>query len=200
MVTSRLRTLMTVGVLVGLLSLGRSVMAQARLEPSEPSPGKMGEVARLFPGTSGVGWTVIAQDDNESDKGRSPFLVAGSMGTSDTGVPQRAVAEEPPLKIVAPANRETVSNPVVVVIETPADLPMMTMGHQSMDKTKLHLHVDLDKRMTMPTTEQIIKVGTNRYQTSLGEVPPGRHTIRVYWADAQHARRGATHTVTITVK
>jgi len=200
MATSPLRTLMTIGVLVGLLSFGRSATAQGRLELSEPCPSKMGEAARQCPGTSGVGWTVFAQDDKEIDKGLSCFLVAGSMGTLGVGVSQRNDSEEPPLKIVAPANRETVSNPVIVVIETPADLPMMTMGHQSMDKTKLHLHVDLDKRMTMPTMEQVVKVGANRYRTSLGEVAPGRHTIRVYWADAQHARRGATHTVTITVK
>jgi len=106
----------------------------------------------------------------------------------------------PPLKIISPANGATVSGLVAVIFETPADLSKMTMSMQMSEKEP-HLHLDLDKRVMMPAMKQLTQVGKNRYRFSFGGAVPGRHTIRVYWADAkQHKPMGMVRSVTITVK
>ncbi len=107
----------------------------------------------------------------------------------------------PPLKILSPRNGATVSSPLAVVFETPADLSNMTMGAHMVEETAPHLHIDLDKRVNMPAMKQLTRVGANRYRFSLGTVSPGRHAIRVYWADAKaHKLMGSAHVVAITVK
>lgn len=113
--------------------------------------------------------------------------------------PATEMKELPALKIVSPSNGATVSSPVIVIFETSADLSEMTMG--AMEKTAPHLHIDLDKRIAMPGMKQLTKVRTHRYRYNLGKATPGRHTIRVYWADAEmHKPMGAVQTVTITVR
>jgi len=106
----------------------------------------------------------------------------------------------PPLRILSPKNGATVRSPVVVLFQTPADLSKMTMG-MHMEKTAPHLHVDLDKRITMPALKQLTKVGPNRYRVNLGKANPGQHTIRIYWADAEtHKPMGPVQIVTIAIK
>ena len=107
----------------------------------------------------------------------------------------------PRLKILSPANGAMVSSPLDMVFETPADLSKMTMGAHMIEETAPHLHIDLDKRITMPTMKHLTKVGPNRYRFDFGRVKPGRHTIRVYWADAKaHKPMGPVQVVTCTVK
>lgn len=107
----------------------------------------------------------------------------------------------PTLRILSPANGATVRSPVVVLFQTPADLSKMTMGAHMVEETAPHLHVDLDKRITMPTVKQLTKVGANRYRFNLGKAKPGQHTIRIYWADAEaHKPMGPVQIVTITIK
>jgi hypothetical protein len=113
----------------------------------------------------------------------------------------------PPLKIISPTNGATVASPVVVVFETEADVSKMTMdgamkaGKMDMSKAGPHLHVDLDKRVTMPTSNLLSKVGMHRYQYSLGNARPGTHTIRLYWADTKHHKPlGAVRAIRVTVK
>ncbi len=120
----------------------------------------------------------------------------------------------PALKIISPANGAIIENPVTVVFEIEADLSKMTidavkggkmdkMKGGEMDKMKggPHLHVALDKRDTMPTMKLLTRVGTNRYQYSLGSAKHGKHTIRVYWADFTHMKAiSKVITVSVTVK
>lgn len=114
---------------------------------------------------------------------------------------ESGMKELPPLRILSPANGATISSPVIVVFKTAADLSKMTMGAHMMEKTAPHLHIDLDKRITMPTMKQLTKLGADRYRFNLGKANSGRHTIRVYWADANvHKPMGPVQVVTITVK
>ncbi len=106
----------------------------------------------------------------------------------------------PPLRIVSPPNRATVGSPVIVVFETPAELSEMTMGAH-MEKTAPHLHIDLDKVIMMPTMKQFTRLGRDRYGFNLGRAKPGKHTVRIYWADAEHHKpMGRVQVITITVK
>ena len=109
--------------------------------------------------------------------------------------------ELPALRILSPANGAKVSSPLIVVFQTPADLSKMTMGAHMVEETAPHLHIDLDKRITMPTMKRLTKVGAKRYRFNLGRANPGQHTIRVYWADAKvHKPMGPVQTITVTVK
>ena len=111
------------------------------------------------------------------------------------------IKELPVLRILSPANGATVSSPVVVVFETPADLSKMTMGAHMVEETAPHLHIELDKRITMPTIKQLKKVGAKRFRFNLGSTNPGLHTIRVYWADAKvHKPMGPVQMITVAVK
>lgn len=132
----------------------------------------------------------------------------------------KSKANLPALKIISPANGATIENPVIVVFETQADVSKMTidavmkggkmdtMKGGKMDTMKggkmkggPHLHIDLDKRVTMPTTKLLTKIAANRYQYSLGNAKLGRHTIRVYWADSTHMKAmSKVMTVSVTVK
>lgn len=112
-----------------------------------------------------------------------------------------AMKELPSLRILSPSKGATMSSPVVVVFETRADLSKLTMGAHAMKETDPHLHIDLDKRITMPTIKQLTKAGANRYRFNLGKATPGQHTIRIYWADAKvHKPMGPVQVVAITVK
>ncbi len=116
----------------------------------------------------------------------------------------------PAPKIISPNDGAVVENPVVIVFETQANLSKMTMGGMRMGGEKVqegtmimrpHLHIDLDRRVTMPTMKHITRVGSLRYQYSLGSVGQGKHTIRVYWADAKrHKPIGKVHAFSITVR
>lgn len=124
-------------------------------------------------------------------------LAGLTLGTA-SALPAAAL---PPLKIVFPVNGVTVRSPLSVVFETPADLSKMTMGAQMVEMTAPHLHIDLDKRVTMPPLKQLVRLGPHRYRFALGLVKPGRHTIRVYWADAmEHKPMGAVQVVRVAVK
>lgn len=107
----------------------------------------------------------------------------------------------PSLKILTPTNGAVVSSPVTIVFETPADLTKMTMGAHMIEMAAPHLHIDLDKRITMPTLKQLTKVGPHRYRFNLGKANPGKHRIRLYWADAEaHKPMGLVRGVTVTVR
>lgn len=78
----------------------------------------------------------------------------------------------------------------------------MTMGAHMIEEAAPHLHIALDQRfVTMPTMKHLTKVGANRYRFNFGRVKPGRHIIRVYWADAKaHKPMSPIQVVTVTVQ
>lgn len=107
----------------------------------------------------------------------------------------------PTLKIVAPANGAVVHKLVFVIFETPANVAKMTMGTEKMDMTGPHVHIAVDKHVNMPAIKQLLRTGANRYRFTVGAFKSGRHTIRVYWADAKtHKPMGSIQQVTVTVK
>ncbi len=128
------------------------------------------------------------------------IVTAALIGTVRAGTvfAQHTGGNLPPLTIVVPANGATVIGPVIIVFQTSADLSKMTMGSHA--KGTAHIHIVLDKRLSMPTIRQLTRVGTDRYQVTLGRAKPGKHTIRLYWADNQHRPLGPTQVVSITVK
>lgn len=129
----------------------------------------------------------------------SVMLTGAIQGDKVSAQHASAMKALPTLRILSPGNGAKVSNPVVVVFETPADLTKMTMGTHMIEETAPHLHIDLDRRVTMPTMKQLTKVGANRYRFNFGRVKPGRHTIRVYWADAKaHKPMSPVQAVTVT--
>jgi hypothetical protein len=127
-------------------------------------------------------------------------IASGPTAADRVGAQGHGAEPLPPLKILSPANGATVKSPVIVVFETPADLSKMTMGSH-MKETDPHLHIDIDKRITMPTITQLTQISAHRYSFSVGRVKLGRHVIRVYWADAKvHKPLSPVQLVTITVK
>jgi hypothetical protein len=104
----------------------------------------------------------------------------------------------PSLTLVAPVNGATVIGPVIIVFQTSADLSKMTTGSHA--RSTAHIHVELDKRLTMPTMKHLTKVGTDRYQLNLGRARPGKHSIRLYWGDNRHRPLGAAQVISIIVK
>jgi methionine-rich copper-binding protein CopC len=149
----------------------------------------------LVPGNYTVQWTAVSADDRFVAKGSYGFTVAAANSSG-----HRRSSTLPPLSIVSPANGATVSNPVMVVIETPADLSTMTMGAKHGSGPSRHLHIDIDKRMNMPTFKHLTKVGERRYEFKAGTVTAGARVIRVYWSDEHHKPVGTVHTVNVTVK
>ncbi len=153
----------------------------------------------LKPGAYVVQWTAISADDNETRKGSFTFSVgAGAM------TPPGPTVSLPPLRLVAPANHASVKNPAVLVIETPGDISRMTMGNSMAGMSgmgsQVHLHINVDSMMIMPTAKQLTKVGPNRYELPLPSMSPGTHTIKVYWAnDKTHTPAGHVQTVMCTV-
>lgn len=151
----------------------------------------------LAPGTYTVQWSVVSVDDGFVAKGSYRFTVAAaSMASSHRETP----AGLPPLKIASPASGAAVTNPVKIVIDTPADLSMMTMGATQSSGPVRHLHIDIDQRMNMPTAKHLTKVGERRYEFNAGTVPAGARVIRVYWSDEHHKPLGAVLSVRVTVK
>ena len=109
-----------------------------------------------------------------------------------------APAEVPPLKILMPRDGDTVGSRLAIVFETPADLVKMTMGHQM---AGTHLHVEAGDTALMPSQEQLIRLGQNRY-LFLFDLPvqAGRRELRVSWADANHETiASSVQKVTVTV-
>jgi hypothetical protein len=105
-------------------------------------------------------------------------------------------AQLPPLKILMPENGATVGTQLALVFQTPADLSTMTMVAPG-----THLHIDAQDVSVMPTREQLVRLGEDRY-LFLFDVPakPGKNTLRIFWSDGQHKPIESTvQQITLTV-
>jgi hypothetical protein len=101
-----------------------------------------------------------------------------------------AAGELPNIRIISPAEGAKVDATIALVLETRADLSRMTVGAQQMGA---HLHVSIDSTSLMPTMEDLVRIGKNQYRYVFAlPVEPGKHTVSVYWADAQHKTLDAT--------
>jgi len=151
----------------------------------------------LAPGGYAVQWVAVSADDGNTHKGSFRFSVGGTATTSP-----------PPLHLIAPASRAQLKNPVVLVIETMGDMSHLTMGKSITPMSgmgsmgsQVHLHIAVDGKVFMPTTDQVKKVGPARYEFAVpGALAAGTHTIKIFWADDKtHETAGAPQTVTFTV-
>jgi hypothetical protein len=109
-----------------------------------------------------------------------------------------APAQLPPLKILMPENGATVGSHMAVVFQTPADLSKMTMVAPV---PGAHLHIEAQGVSVMPSQEQLVRLGGDHY-LFLFDLPaqPGKNTLRIYWADAQHRTIADTvQQITVTV-
>ena len=109
-----------------------------------------------------------------------------------------APVEVPPLKILMPGNGDIVGSRLAIVFETPADIGKMTMGHHMMGT---HLHVEADDTALMPSQEQLVRLGANKY-LFLFDLPAqaGTKVLRVSWAGADHKTiQSSVQKVTVTV-
>ena len=156
-------------------------------------------------GTYSVEWVAISSDDGDTRKGSFKFSVA----TAATA-PMGATTGLPPLRLIGPAGRAQVKNPVAVVIETSVDISQVTMGTSmssmngmglsSSMSAPVHLHIVVDGTAYMPAANQLTKVGPSRYEYRLPKLAAGAHTMKVFWADNKtHAPAGGVQTVTYTV-
>lgn len=124
-----------------------------------------------------VATTVRAQSGHEHHQHKHP-----PSGASVASV--AAPAAIPSLKILMPEAGDIVGSQLAVVFETPANLSGMTM---SAPVVGVHLHIQYDDTALMPTLQQLIRLGKDRY-LYLFDLPvtSGTKTLRVYWSDAQH--------------
>lgn len=100
--------------------------------------------------------------------------------------------ELPALKILLPQSGNTIGERVAFVFQADDNIAEMTMSSAN---PSVHLHVAMDETELMPMADQLIQLGDGRY-LYVFDLPakPGRHTIRLYWADPQH------HTISETVQ
>ena len=97
-----------------------------------------------------------------------------------------------------PGNGDIVGSRLAIIFETPADIGKMTMGHHMMGT---HLHVEADDTALMPSQEQLVRLGANKY-LFLFDLPAqvGTRVLRVSWAGADHRTiQSSVQKVTVTV-
>ncbi|HET6762072.1 MAG TPA: hypothetical protein VFH27_00335 [Longimicrobiaceae bacterium] len=117
-------------------------------------------------------------------------------GPADTGTaPPAAVA---PLSIVEPADGVSSSSPLSIVIGTAAPLQMGPMGWAADGR---HLHLRADSAELMAGNADIAPAGPGHYRWSV-PLPPGEHTLRVYWSGADHQamEAGASQPVRVRIR
>jgi hypothetical protein len=136
-------------------------------------------------------------DHMHMDMGTSSGMVMKHK-QSQAVAPVVAPIEVPPLKILMPGNGDIVGSRLAIVFETPADIGKMTMGHHMMGT---HLHVEADDTALMPSQEQLVRLGANKY-LFLFDLPAqvGTKVLRVSWAGADHKTiQSSVQKVTVTV-
>src|SRR5262249_31545809 len=176
--------LATKGNALRLYDAHDNVLATGGLDPKVPKHQGLKLVPpRLGLGTYLVRWHVVAADDNAVSQGAFKFSICTSaMAPSVMTKPSL-----PPLRLIAPANRATMKNPVAVVVETPGDMKQLTMGGMSgmpgMESPGAHLHILVDGAVMMPTGDQLKALGNHRYQYTMASLPACPRTITVLWAD-----------------
>jgi hypothetical protein len=103
----------------------------------------------------------------------------------------------PALRLLAPADGDTVDNPVVLRFTTPADLRLQRDGWIADD---LHLHALADHRELMPGAAEITTDGES-FSWTLQPLQPGEHRVYLTWAGRNHANiAGPTDTIRIIVR
>ena len=90
----------------------------------------------------------------------------------------------PSLRFLSPKSNDKIGRVITVEFETPADLTKMTMGGGVVG---VHLHLDLDGAVMMPTNSELTRTAKDRYRYTFDlPVKPGTHVVKIYWSDSMH--------------
>src|SRR5579883_32293 len=204
------------GSVLRLYDAHQRLLAQGGLDPAFSSHEVLSLTPpRLGPGSYMVAWHSVSSDDQAMTQGYFRFSIgtamqmppaqhtAGPMGSMHNMPPSSSAARSgslPQLRLVAPANHARLHNPVSVVIETPSDISLVTMGPKMMSGPGVHLHIVVDGVVNMPASDQLTPAGAHRYAYELAPLKPGRHTIEVFWADNHtHAIVGGSQQAAVDV-
>lgn len=102
-------------------------------------------------------------------------------GERDTG---SAVAVEiPALQIVTPDDGAEVWGPLRIEFRSSR---VVEHGSGGWGVDDLHIHLDIDGRSFMPASRDIERISDGEYRWSLPALPPGAHTLRLYWSGPDH--------------
>ncbi len=108
-------------------------------------------------------------------------------------------AAVPPITLIEPTSGAVVESPLPVLFETPVSLRWVAGGWQA---GRLHIHAEVSGSELMPGARDIQPLGDNRYRWTLPPLPPGEHTLRLFWSGPDHRpiQEGRSATVEIEVR
>ncbi|HEV2130052.1 MAG TPA: hypothetical protein VGR27_03060 [Longimicrobiaceae bacterium] len=110
-----------------------------------------------------------------------------------------ASAAPPPITLIEPTSGAVVESPLPVLFEAPVRLRWVAGGWQA---GQLHIHAEVSGSELMPGARDIQPLGENRYRWTLPPLPPGEHTLRLFWSGPDHGAlaEGASRPVTMRVR
>jgi hypothetical protein len=107
------------------------------------------------------------------------FLFVG--GPKD-GEQTAAAPGVPTLRLLEPAAGAAVGQPLTLVFD--AGIPLTADGGNRDGSLHVHVRVGATELMSGPGSLQ--PLGGTRYRWALPALPPGDHTVRLYWSDDRH--------------
>jgi hypothetical protein len=112
------------------------------------------------------------------------FLVPGPTGAPDDRVP--------PIRVLAPADGDTLQGPVTVRFRTTSELSLKQEGWTA---GELHLHAMVDELEIMPAAADV--AGSDSvFEWRLPALEPGDRRLYLTWAGRHHGNlRGVTDTI-----
>jgi hypothetical protein len=152
------------------------------LERAEGRRGR-GSIADLVLGGIGGAMVILA-------------LLSAVFGRESTAAP----ADAPPsVVILSPADEGVVTGRLEIQFRPAAAINPSPAGWGT---DRFHLHLDLNGRELMPGLDQVQRLPSGDYRWAVGAVPPGVHTLRLFWSDAAHrpVQGGGSESVTIEIR
>ncbi|MEX2571460.1 MAG: hypothetical protein WD737_09135 [Gemmatimonadota bacterium] len=120
------------------------------------------------------------------------LLIFGGAGDTE-----QAVEGTPPqMRLLSPADGDTVPSPVQLHFESDAPLSVQPGGWGA---AGFHIHAEVDGREAMPGPADIRRAADGSYVWSLAAVPAGERALRLLWSDGQHAPVGSGSDAPISV-
>ena len=130
------------------------------------------------------------------------FLLAGAvilgLGFCLGGNGSGSAGAIAPLRILDPADGDTLTNPVNLIFRTTAQLRLdPSMGWTADD---MHLHAMADSVEIMPAARDIALQDDSLYTWRLPVLPAGTHRIYLTWAGRHHGNlRGTADTIRVHI-
>lgn len=130
--------------------------------------------------------------------GAGLLLLAVLVFVFGEGKDGAAAGTPPELELIAPGDGASLEGPLVFVFSAPGNLAPLPGGW---GLAPYHLHAEIDGVEYMPAPDDIARAD-GEYRWDMGNLPPGRHRLRLFWADEQHrpVRDGSTSLITVGVR